>query len=107
MADVWGALGQSKPTVTLLSTGYTCPTGKHATVKVVVCNQGAATTFRVSHAPGGATDALSQYLCYDEPIGANQSLRLEPLTLAAGDVIRIYSGSGNLSFTINGFEEDN
>lgn len=70
---------------------------------IIIANRSAvATTFRISVAPGGAADAPEQYIAYDAPIDANDSV---PLTigasLAATDVVRVYATLATLSF--NGF----
>lgn len=105
MADTWGALGQSAPAITTLTDVYTVPYEKVATVAVVVCNQGAAGTFRLALAPLGAANTQAHYLYYDTAIGANSTVWTANLTLAATDVIRVYVSSANFSVTVNGIEE--
>ena len=106
MSDLWGALAQSSPAATTLADAYTVPAAKHATIEVVACNRAADTVVRVQHAVGGAASADAQYWLYDYPLQANDTQVTARLTLAAGDVIRVYSGSGSVSFNINGIEED-
>lgn len=106
MADLWGALAQSAPAATTLTDAYTVPALKHATVEVVACNRGADTVVRLQHAIGGAASANGQYWLYNYPLLANDTQVTARLTLAAGDVLRVYSGSGSVSFNINGIEED-
>lgn len=106
MADVWGALAQSYPAATTLTAAYAVPSAKRATVEVAICNQGAATTIRLSHAIGGAADTAAQYLLYDYPVDANGSIASTRFTVNAADVVRVYSTSGSVSFNINGIEED-
>lgn len=106
MADTFGALAQSAPAATTLTDAYTVPTGKRATVEVVACNRSTATTIRLQHAIGGAASSNAQYLLYDYALAANEAKVTAQITLKAADVVRVYSNSGNVSFNINGIEED-
>lgn len=106
MALVFGDLGQASPAAGTLVDLYVCPAGKRATVKLGVANRGAATTFRAAVAPGGAADAVTHYKAYDDALAANEALSSDKMTLAAGDVVRVRSASGDVTFTINGYEED-
>ena len=106
MADLWGALAQSAPAATTLTAAYTVPSLRHATVEVVICNRGTDATVRLSHAIGGAADSAAQYLLYDLPIAAGESKATARFTAKAGDVIRVYASSADVSFNINGIEED-
>lgn len=106
MADTFGALAQSAPAATTLTDAYTVPAGKRATVEVTACNRSGATTIRLQHAIDGAASANAQYLLYDYALGANEAKVTAPITLGAADVVRVYSTSGNVSFNVNGIEED-
>ena len=105
MTLAFGALGQSAPAATTLTAAYTVPAAKRATVSVFACNRGAATTIRVSLAPEGATDATTQYLLYDFALDANDTVGTMAFTAATTAVVRVYSASGNVTFTVNGIEE--
>lgn len=105
MTDVWGNLGQVAPAATTLTDAYTVPASKHATIEVVMCNTGAATTVRLAHAIAGAANATKQYLLYDFTIAAGESPSTARFTVRATDVIRVYSASGNVAFNVNGIEE--
>lgn len=106
MPDVWGSLAQSSPAATTLTSIYTVPSGKRATVEVVICNRAALTTVRLSQAINGAADALAQYLLYGYEIEANDAVSTARFTANGGDVIRVYSASGNVTFQVNGIEEN-
>lgn len=106
MADTFGALAQSAPAATTLADAYTVPAAKRATVEVVICNRSGATTVRLQHAIAGAASANGQYLLYDYALGANEAKVTAQMTLAATDVVRVYSASGNVTFNVNGIEED-
>jgi hypothetical protein len=105
MADLWGALAQSAPAATTLTAAYTVPAGQQATIEVVMCNTGAAATVRVQHAVNGAASALTQYLLYDFPLAGADTKVTARFTVRAGDVIRVYSSTGNVTFNVNGIEE--
>lgn len=105
MADVIQVLAQSKPAATALTALYTVPGGKSVVVSsVTVCNQVAsATSWRLSIAVAGAGDDPSQYVYYDLPHQANDTfIATIGVTLGAGDVVRVYSTDGNLSFNLFG-----
>ena len=100
-------LGQSYPAAGLLVDLYTVPAEKSATgSSVVICNQGAwSGCFRVSAAKAGAADERKQYLYRDVTLAPYDSFvaTIGP-TLAETDVLRVYSASGLLSFTLFGDE---
>lgn len=102
----YGAMGQSSPQAATLTDLYMVPVGKHATVRVVACNRGASTTIRVALAPVMATDAAAQYLIYDLTLEANASQGTAPVTCGETDVLRVWSGSGEVSFTATGIESE-
>jgi hypothetical protein len=106
MATVYGMLGQSSPAATTLTAAYTVPASKHATVRVIASNRGAADTFRIAVSPDGAGIADAHYVAYDQAIGANDSLASAPFTAGSTDVVRVYSTAGSMSFSVTGIEED-
>jgi hypothetical protein len=85
---------------------YTVPINAVSTVanSLVVCNRGATpTTFRISVSPGGAPTAPGDYLYYDAAITGNNTFAATlGLSLSPGEVVRVYGGNGNLSFSIWG-----
>ena len=106
MADLWGALAQSAPGATTLTDAYTVPAGKVATVEVIACNRGSASSVRVAHAVAGEADATKQYVLFDYALADNDAITTKTFAVSAGDVVRVYSSSGDVSFTVNGIEED-
>jgi hypothetical protein len=107
MPTVHGMLGQAAPAATTLTTAYTVPSGKHATVRVIVSNRSStADTYRIAVSPNGASIANGHYLAYDEPILGNKSLASAAFTVGDTDVVRVYSTNGNMSFSVTGIEED-
>lgn len=106
MARTYGILGQSAPGATTLTTAYTVPSAKHATARVLVCNRSTATTFRIAVSPGGASIADAHYVAYDQALDANDSVSSVAFTVSASDVVRVYSVSGSVSFSVTGIEDD-
>jgi hypothetical protein len=101
-------LAQLLPTAATLTAFYTVPSGgrTHAH-KLFICNAAAAaTTFRVSVAPGGEADAAKHYLYYDAALAGNETKNLElDARLLAGDVVRVYTPGANVAFNLFGTEE--
>jgi hypothetical protein len=106
MTTRYGALGQGAPGAAALTDLYQVPVAHHATVKVIACNRSTATTVRISLAPTGAADADAHYLIYDLALDANASQSTAPVTCGETDVIRGWSASGSVSFTVTGIEAD-
>lgn len=101
-------LVQIKPSAGVLTDGYVCPAGAHAKItSILCCNVGADTdTFRLSLALSGASDALKQYLYYDHDLALGQTYSHEKeISLSPGDVLRVFSGNGDVSFNIFGTEQ--
>ncbi len=108
MATVRGALGQSNPAAGVLTDLYTVPAAKSATARVIVTNRSASDNdaFRISMAPAGAADSLEQYIAYDKGILINDTGSTIAVMLGPGDIVRVRSIGGNLSFTLTGIEQD-
>jgi len=107
MAEALKVLGQVSPAATTLTTLYTVPANtRTAASSVVVANRSAtATSFRISIAVGGAADDNKQYLYYDTPIAGNDTfVATIGISLAAGDVVRVYATLATLSFNLFGIE---
>lgn len=106
MASIHGILGQAAPVGGTLTTLYTGPSSRHATVKVIVCNRADIDLFSIAVSPGGAAIESKHYLAFEMPISANDSLSSTAFTVKASDVVRVKSSNGDLSFTLTGLEED-
>ena len=107
MAVTYKVLGQSKPNAATLTDAYTVPAATTATVSTItVANQSAtATSFRISVAVAGAADTAAQYLYYDIAIPGNNTFATTiGITLAAGDVVRVYNTLATCSFNIFGVQ---
>lgn len=100
-------LAQSAPSATTATDLYTVGASKQAVIStLVVCNRGAtATTFRIAVRPDGTALANSHYIAYDVAIAANDSTNLTlGLTADASDVVTVYAGNANLTFSAFGSE---
>ncbi|HMU15843.1 MAG TPA: hypothetical protein PKC95_00230 [Thauera aminoaromatica] len=107
MAKSFGILGQSAPGAASLTTVYTAPALRHATVRVLVCNRSADDTFRIAVSPAGASIDAAHYVAYDQAIAANDSASSVAFTVTGGDLVRVFSTNGALSFSVTGIEDDN
>ena len=108
MAEALKILGQSKPAAGVLTAAYTVPAATTTVVSTItVCEQaGVATSFRLSAAVAGAADTPSQYLVYNAPLKANETLALTlGITLGIADVVRVSSLGGSVSFNLFGVEK--
>lgn len=100
-------LGQSNPSATTATDLYTVPSAKSAVVSTIaIANRGSGgTTYRVAVRPAGATLANQHYIAYDVAIPANSTDFLTiGIALATTDVITVYAGLANLSFSAFGNE---
>jgi hypothetical protein len=109
MATIYKVLGQVAPSATTATTLYTVPAGKQAVVStVVVANRGSVSAlYRIAIRPAAATLANQHYIAFDVMVPAADSTTLTlGLTLAASDVITIYSSTADTSFNVFGSEID-
>ena len=107
MPTAYKVLGQSAPSATTATTLYTVPSATSAVVSTInVCNRaGTSDTFRIAVRPAGASLANQHYLAYEITLAGYDSISLTiGVSLAATDVITIYAGTANLSFTAFGAE---
>jgi len=107
MATTYKTLGQSAPSATTNTDLYTVPAATSTVCSTLaVCNRAnSATTYRIAVRPAGATLANEHYIVYDSTIAINDTVFLTlGISLAATDVITVYAGSANLSFSLFGSE---
>ena len=107
MTSTYKCLGQNSPAATTLTDMYTVPSSTSTTISsLVICNTNASqVNVRVSVAVAGAADTGKQYILYDLPIIANDTFVLTcGFTLAATDVLRVYSTATLTSFSAFGVE---
>jgi glucose-6-phosphate dehydrogenase assembly protein OpcA len=107
MPTIYKVLGQLAPSATTATTLYTVPSATSAVVSTLVVANRAATsaTYRIAIRPAGATLANEHYIAYDVSVGGGDSTTLTlGITLAATDIITVYAGTANLSFSVFGSE---
>jgi hypothetical protein len=106
MAIVYRVLGQSAPSATTNTDIYVAPSGTSAVCSTLaICNRSVATTYRVAVRPAGATLANQHYVVYDAYANGNETTFLTlGIALATTDVVTVYAGSANLSFSLFGSE---
>lgn len=107
MPTTYKVLGQSAPEATTDTTLYTVPSSTQAVCSTLsVCNRAAAAgSFRIRIKINNAADDNKQFLMFDAPIAAKDTLLLTfGATLSAGDVVRAYGSSADISFTLFGSE---
>lgn len=107
MATVYKVLGQLAPSATTETTLYTVPSGTQAVCSTLsVANRGSSNgTFRIRIKINGAADDNKQFVCYDAPIAAKDTLLLTfGATLGAADVVVAYASSADMSFQLFGSE---
>lgn len=106
MAEALKVLGQVKPAATTLTTLYAVPAATSAACSTLtICNIGAATTYRVAVRPAAEAINDKHYIVYDSSIGQYDTVFLTlGITLAATDVVSVYSVSGGTTFNLYGSE---
>lgn len=107
MPTTYKVLGQSAPSATTATTLYTVPSATSAIISTInVCNRSSsADTFRIAVRPAGASLTNSHYLAYDTALAGNDSISVTiGVSLATTDVVTVYAGTANLSFTAFGAE---
>jgi hypothetical protein len=107
-ADLIDCLGQAAPAAATDGAAYTVPANRVAVLSgIVVCNTGAATTYRVHVRRNGAAAGVGNAIAYDVALGANQSDFIPAgVTLGDTDVLGVRSASGAVTFTVSGEETD-
>ena len=107
MAIAYKVLAQNSPSATTVTTLYTVPSSTSAVVSTIaICNRSASSSsFRIAIQRGGVALANQHYLNYDTTVPPNDTIFLTiGATLAATDVVSIYSSTANLSFSMFGSE---
>jgi hypothetical protein len=108
MPIVEKVLGQSAPVAGVTTDIYTVPPLTSTTCSTILVANRTATTdrFRISVAPGGIPLSNEQYISFSLPIGPNDMFESTVgITIQAGDVVRVRSNGGNLSFNLFGIEK--
>jgi hypothetical protein len=106
MATTYKVLGQSAPSATTNTDIYTVPSSTSTVVSTIaICNRSTTTTFRIAIRPAGAAIANQHYIVYDNYVNQYETVFLTiGATLATTDVVTVYAGAANLSFSLFGSE---
>jgi hypothetical protein len=107
MAEFLKVLGQISPTPSILTDVYTVPAGRSAVISTIfICNTSGATAFfRISVAVAGAADDISQYIYFDRDVEPTDTFAsTSGFSLSTGDIVRVYSDTANVAFSIYGAE---
>lgn len=109
MTGSGGAYGNTAATLTATTntTLYTVPAATSTVISTItICNQASSqTTYRIAIRPAGTTIGTQHYIAYDVPLQANDSTALTlGITLAATDVVTVYSTTSTVSFALFGSE---
>lgn len=105
--ETYKVLAQSDPAVATLTAVYTVPGSTSAVISSIVAAErnGVADAIRISIAVAGAADTPAQYIAFDFALAANDVATFTlGITLAATDVVRIFSTTGDTSFNVFGVE---
>ena len=98
-----GILGQLAPGASAWNDLYTCPASTVATLRVIVSNRSSsATTFRVAASENGDAIDNKHWLAPDKDINGNDTGATIGFVISSGDIVRVFAGSANLSFTATG-----
>ncbi len=102
-----GILGQIAPTGGSFFDLYTCPVNTVATMRVIITNRGGPdTSFRVAISENGDPVADLHSIAFDKPIQGNDTGSTIGFAVSGGDIVRVFAGNSNLSFTATGEERD-
>ena len=107
MADTVKVLGQANPAATTLVALYTVPAATEAVVSTLaIANRTSSNVrVRVSIAIAGAADSLEQYIYYDTLVLKQDAIFATlGISLAATDVVRVYTDTLGVSFNLFGVE---
>lgn len=106
MTTAYKVLGQSAPSATTNTNLYTVPSATQTVCSTLaICNRGVSTTFRVAVRPAGASIANQHYIVYENYVEQGDSIMLTlGLSLAATDIVTVYAGTADLSFSLFGSE---
>jgi len=106
MATAYKVLAQNNPSATTETTLYTSPSLTSTVVSTLsIANlAGSSATYRIAVRPAAdATTANKHYIVYGSTVAANDSTLLTlGITLAASDVITVFSSTANLAFSAFG-----
>jgi hypothetical protein len=100
-----GILGQSAPLSGVLTDIYEVPLLTVATMRVIVTNRSLnSALFRVAVSENGDPIADEHYVAFDKRIEGSDTGSTIGFAVSSGDIVRVESNTGNLSFTATGEE---
>lgn len=96
---------QSNPSAATLTEIYDCPDSTTFVGRLNICNRSnVSTAFRVAIQIDNAADSNEQYLAYDAPIGGNEVVSIDGITMNADDRLNVYATLATLSFSLMGIQ---
>jgi hypothetical protein len=107
MAIAYKILGQVSPAAATTATLYTVPGSTQAVCSTLaICNTGnTSTTYNVQARIAGASTSTAQYIVSGSVVSANDTVFLTVgMSLAATDVVSVYSPLANIAFNLFGSE---
>jgi hypothetical protein len=108
MATAYKVLAQAAPAATTETTLYTTPALTSTIVSTIAISNQAGTsgTYRIAVRPAAdASTTQKHFIVYGATVGASDSILLTlGITLAAGDLIRVYASSADMAFSAFGSE---
>lgn len=107
MGIIYKVLGQINPTANTVTTLYTVPSTANTIISTIsVCNQtNVSTSFDLAVIPSGDTLGAKNYINYNTPLPASDTITLTlGLTLAGGDVIKANVRTSTISVNAFGSE---
>lgn len=108
MPTAYKILGQSNPSATTETVLYTAPALTSSVIStLMVANQSSsAATYRIAVRPSAdGSTAAKHWIVYGATVGGSDSTALTlGITLAAGDTVRVFASTANLSFSAFGSE---
>ena len=109
MGLTYKVLGQINPLATTLSDLYNVPINTSTVCSTLsICNLSFTnTTFRVAIRPARALISKEHYIAYDATIEGSDTIFLTiGITLSEDDIVSVYAGNGNLTFSLFGIAEE-
>jgi len=109
MASTYKVLGQLNPSAASASVLYTVPASTSSVISSIsIANlAGSAATFRLIVQKSGETSSITdkQYIGYDITVGGSDTTIITVgLTLATGDVVKVYASTATVAFQAFGSE---
>jgi hypothetical protein len=107
MPTIYKVLGQSAPSAATLTTLYTVPAGSSAIISTIAFANRSSTNdqMRIAIRVAGSAISDEEYIVYDDTVQGNTYGQMTAgITLAATDVVSVYSTNGTISFNAFGSE---